>query len=75
MGVSRKIGSYGAAWYSSASHYNDPLSIAVARLLWAVVTLLAGYIPARRAAGYDPVWVWRYEHPYIRCRGNLFCAS
>ena len=39
----------------------DPLSIAMATLLLAAVALLAGYIPARRAAGYDPVRVLRYE--------------
>jgi predicted permease len=40
---------------------NDPLSIVSATLLLAAVALLAGYIPARRAAGYDPVRVLRYE--------------
>jgi predicted permease len=40
---------------------NDPLSMALATLLLAAVALLAGYVPARRAAGYDPVRVLRYE--------------
>ena len=40
---------------------NDPLSIALATALLAGVALLAGYIPARRAASYDPVKVLRYE--------------
>jgi ABC-type antimicrobial peptide transport system permease subunit len=40
---------------------NDPLSIALATLLLAAVAVLAGYIPARRAATYDPVQVLRAE--------------
>ena len=40
---------------------NDPLSMILATLLLAVVALLAGFIPARRAAGYDPVLVLRAE--------------
>jgi len=39
----------------------DPLSVAAATLLLAGVAVLAGYIPARRAAAYDPVRVLRYE--------------
>jgi predicted permease len=40
---------------------NDPAAMALATLLLAAVALLAGYIPARRAAGYDPVQVLRSE--------------
>jgi predicted permease len=39
----------------------DAVSIASATALLAAVALLAGYIPARRAAGYDPSRVLRYE--------------
>jgi ABC-type antimicrobial peptide transport system permease subunit len=39
----------------------DRVSIAAATLLLAVVALLAGYLPARRASRYDPVRVLRYE--------------
>jgi len=40
---------------------NDPAALALATALLAAVALLAGYIPARRAAGFDPVRVLRYE--------------
>jgi predicted permease len=40
---------------------NDMLSMAGATALLAFVAVLAGYIPARRAAGYDPVRVLRYD--------------
>ena len=40
---------------------DDPLSMAAATLLLAAVAVLAGYVPARRASGYDPVRVLRYE--------------
>jgi predicted permease len=39
----------------------DPASIAAAVFLLAGVAALAGYIPARRAARYDPARVLRYE--------------
>ena len=39
----------------------DPLSIAAATLLLAGVSILAGYVPAQRAASYDPVQVLRSE--------------
>jgi ABC-type antimicrobial peptide transport system permease subunit len=45
--------------YGVAPH--DPISIALPTVLLTAVALLAGYIPARRAAGYDPVRVLRYE--------------
>jgi len=39
----------------------DPQSIAIATLLLAAVTAAAGYIPARRAALFDPLRILRYE--------------
>jgi ABC-type antimicrobial peptide transport system permease subunit len=39
----------------------DPRSIAAATVLLAVVTAAAGYVPARRAASFDPLRVLRYE--------------
>jgi len=39
----------------------DPGSIAVAVAVLAAVAILAGFIPARRAAGYDPAKVLRWE--------------
>ena len=40
---------------------NDPVSMVLATLLLVAVALAAGFIPARRAATYDPVKVLRYE--------------
>ena len=40
---------------------HDPAAVVAATLLLTVVALLAGFVPARRAAGYDPVRVLRYE--------------
>jgi len=39
----------------------DPMSIGLATLLLAVVSVAAGYLPARRAAASDPLRILRYE--------------
>ena len=39
----------------------DPLSIAMAVILLGLTSILASYIPARRAAKIDPMEALRYE--------------
>jgi len=40
---------------------SDPVTLAVAVIIIAMVTLAAAYLPARRALGVDPIVALRYE--------------
>jgi ABC-type antimicrobial peptide transport system permease subunit len=40
---------------------NDPLTITLAILVMLAIAALAGYLPARRAVGVDPIAVLRHE--------------
>jgi putative ABC transport system permease protein len=59
----------GAAWFASRLVQSllygltptDPITMGGAALLLAVVALLAGFIPARRATRVNPVRALRYE--------------
>jgi len=42
-------------------HANDPMQLAIGAMILAAITILAAYIPARRAAKVDPMVALRYE--------------
>jgi putative ABC transport system permease protein len=39
----------------------DPITFVLTAVLLGIVTLLASYIPSRRAAGTDPISALRYD--------------
>jgi ABC-type antimicrobial peptide transport system permease subunit len=58
-------GAFGATRLMAALLYEvsatDPATFAAVPLLLALVALLASYVPARRAAGVEPLEAIRYE--------------
>ncbi|MGB6130393.1 MAG: FtsX-like permease family protein [Acidobacteriaceae bacterium] len=66
IGISIGIGcACGLTHFLSALLYgvkpNDPLTFAIVALLLMFVAIIAGYIPARRAAKVEPLIALRYE--------------
>ena len=59
------IAAFGASRLVTSQLYgitpNDPITIAGAAAILAIVALLAGYIPARRATRVNPTLALRYE--------------
>jgi ABC-type antimicrobial peptide transport system permease subunit len=60
LAVAPAIGRIVASFLFGLKVY-DPMSIGIAVLSMIAVALLAGYIPARRAAKVDPMIALRYE--------------
>jgi len=48
-------------WVSGVTEPNDPETPGAASLLLVTVTILASWLPARRAAGIEPMEALRYE--------------